>query len=109
MSGSRTEIPHLLYSQVGVQMGFIPEVIVRGAFLSQWIRENREAIAAIVSAIDTRLAQADQRRPLALSNRGRLQLSNRHRLRFSNRMRWPRTLDRDRQAEWVAGDVLATP
>lgn len=33
--------PHLLFSQVGEKIGFIPEAVVRGAFLSIWIQENR--------------------------------------------------------------------
>jgi predicted ATPase len=32
--------PHLLFNQVGVDIGFIPEAIVRGAFLAIWIRQN---------------------------------------------------------------------
>lgn len=32
--------PHLLYNQVGTKIGFIPEAIVRGAFLSLWVRSN---------------------------------------------------------------------
>lgn len=34
--------PHLLFNQVGIDIGFVPEVIVRGAFLSLWIRNNNE-------------------------------------------------------------------
>lgn len=48
--------PHLLFNQVGIQLGFVPEVIVRGAFLSQWIRENREAVTPIAEAIRSHLA-----------------------------------------------------
>jgi len=34
--------PHLLYSQLGIKIGFVPEDIVRGAFLSLWVRANTE-------------------------------------------------------------------
>ncbi|KIX58557.1 AAA family ATPase [Burkholderia pseudomallei] len=34
--------PHLLFNQVGIAIGFVPEVIVRGAFLSLWVRANRD-------------------------------------------------------------------
>jgi hypothetical protein len=33
--------PHLLFNQVGIDIGFVPEAIVRGAFLSIWVRENQ--------------------------------------------------------------------
>jgi AAA15 family ATPase/GTPase len=32
--------PHLLFSQIGIDLGFIPEAIVKGAFFSMWIQEN---------------------------------------------------------------------
>lgn len=34
--------PHLLYSQLGIKIGFVPEAIVRGAFLALWVRNNPE-------------------------------------------------------------------
>lgn len=34
--------PHLLFNQVGIKIGFVPEAIVRGAFLSLWVRSNNE-------------------------------------------------------------------
>lgn len=34
--------PHLLFNQVGMAIGFVAEDIVRGAFLSLWIRNNEE-------------------------------------------------------------------
>lgn len=42
---------HLLFNQVGIDLGFIPEVIVTGAFLAQWIRDNAAAIEPIVAAV----------------------------------------------------------
>lgn len=32
--------PHLLFNQVGIKIGFVPEAIVRGAFLALWVRSN---------------------------------------------------------------------
>lgn len=32
--------PHLLYVQLGLAIGFVPENIVRGAFFSLWVRNN---------------------------------------------------------------------
>lgn len=32
--------PHLLFNQLGIKIGFVPENIIRGAFLSLWVRTN---------------------------------------------------------------------
>jgi predicted ATPase len=34
--------PHLLFNQVGLKVGFVPEAIVRGAFLALWVRRNQD-------------------------------------------------------------------
>ena len=34
--------PHLLFNQVGIKLGFVPEAIVRGAFLALWVRSNTQ-------------------------------------------------------------------
>lgn len=34
--------PHLLFNQVGIKIGFVPETIIRGAFLALWTRANRD-------------------------------------------------------------------
>jgi predicted ATPase len=34
--------PHLLFNQLGIKIGFVPEDIVRGAFLALWVRTNEE-------------------------------------------------------------------
>jgi len=46
---------HLLFSQVGARIGFIPEATVRGAFLSIWLHENPEEAKRIASAIEAAL------------------------------------------------------
>ena len=46
--------PHLLFNQLGIKIGFVPEVIVRGAFLALWVRNNSlfcDALAAKVKAL----------------------------------------------------------
>lgn len=32
--------PHLLFNQLGIKIGFVPEAIIRGAFLALWVRSN---------------------------------------------------------------------
>jgi AAA15 family ATPase/GTPase len=32
--------PHLIFNQIGIKIGFVSEVIIRGAFLSLWMRNN---------------------------------------------------------------------
>jgi hypothetical protein len=32
--------PHVLFNQVGMKLGFVPEAIVQGAFLALWVRSN---------------------------------------------------------------------
>lgn len=34
--------PHLIFTQLGISIGWVPENIVRGAFLSLWIRRNKD-------------------------------------------------------------------
>jgi energy-coupling factor transporter ATP-binding protein EcfA2 len=39
--------PHLLFNQVGIKVGFVPETIVRGAFLALWVRTNPQFCAEL--------------------------------------------------------------
>jgi hypothetical protein len=32
--------PHLIFSQIGIKIGFVSEIIIRGAFLSLWMQHN---------------------------------------------------------------------
>ncbi|MDH0740351.1 MULTISPECIES: ATP-dependent nuclease [Achromobacter] len=34
--------PHVLFNQIGIAIGFVPEAIIRGAFLALWVRANSE-------------------------------------------------------------------
>lgn len=43
--------PHLLFAQVGMSLGFVPEEIVRGAFLAVWIQENEKLARDIYAPI----------------------------------------------------------
>ena len=40
--------PHLLFNQIGLKLGFLPEAIVRGAFLTVWFQENPDDVNRIV-------------------------------------------------------------
>jgi predicted ATPase len=50
---------HLLFAQVGEKLGFLPEAIVRGAFLAVWIQEHPVEVDAIVSPILAALKKQD--------------------------------------------------
>lgn len=43
--------PHLLFSQLGIKLGFVPETTVRGAFLTSWIQENPNDVIKLVEPI----------------------------------------------------------
>lgn len=43
--------PHVLFSQVGINIGFVSEEIVRGAFLSLWIQNNEEYCNSLANAV----------------------------------------------------------
>lgn len=42
---------HNLFSRVGIEIGFVPEAIVRGAFLSVWISQNQKEVDELVAPI----------------------------------------------------------
>ncbi len=50
--------PHLLFSQVGIQMGFVAEATVKGAFLSVWITENPTEVHKIMEPVGLSLELA---------------------------------------------------
>lgn len=43
--------PHILFSSLGEKLGFIPDVIVRGAFIEIWIQENPDEVHRIIDPI----------------------------------------------------------
>ncbi|WP_208451884.1 ATP-dependent nuclease [Burkholderia gladioli] len=49
--------PHLLFNQVGIDIGFVPEVIVRGAFLSLWARANMDFCDQLTNLVKAKLAR----------------------------------------------------
>lgn len=49
--------PHLLFVQVGERLGFVPEAIVRGAFLTIWLQENKAASDVIAAPISAAMDQ----------------------------------------------------
>lgn len=44
--------PHLIYSQIGLKLGFIATEIIRGAFLSIWVQENPNEVEVIILPIE---------------------------------------------------------
>lgn len=50
--------PHLLFSQVGLNLGFIPEAIVMSAFVSLWIRGHADDLEPIVNRIKEEISIA---------------------------------------------------
>ena len=44
---------HLLFTQVGARIGFVPEATVRGAFLSVWLQENPQQAKRIADGIES--------------------------------------------------------
>lgn len=49
--------PHLLFNQVGIAIGFVSEIIVRGAFLSLWIRNNETFCDILVETVRRKLKE----------------------------------------------------
>jgi energy-coupling factor transporter ATP-binding protein EcfA2 len=47
--------PHLLFSQVGIGLGLLPEAIVVGAFFSTWISENRAEAEGLANLVKNAL------------------------------------------------------
>lgn len=43
--------PHLIFNQIGIQIGFVAESIIRGAFLALWIRSNSDLCDNLANAI----------------------------------------------------------
>ncbi|HNC51409.1 MAG TPA: AAA family ATPase [Accumulibacter sp.] len=43
--------PHVIFSQVGIEIGFVAEAIVRGAFLALWIRANTDFCDVFSNAV----------------------------------------------------------
>lgn len=48
-SGNRD--PHLLFSQIGMEIGFVSEIIVRGAFVAVWMRRNLAIVDSLVEPL----------------------------------------------------------
>jgi hypothetical protein len=50
--------PHLLFNQVGIQLGFVSEEIVKGAFVSMWIRGRLEDFKPLIARIRVEVGAA---------------------------------------------------
>jgi predicted ATPase len=53
--GNTNRDPHLLFSQIGIKLGFAPEATIAGAFFSIWISEHEAEVNAIALAISQAL------------------------------------------------------
>lgn len=42
---------HVIFNQIGIKLGFVPEEIVKGAFVNLWIRERQTDFEALVERI----------------------------------------------------------
>ena len=49
--------PHLIFNQLGIRIGYIPENIVCSAFLVLWVRQNEEFCQILVSHIRNLIAK----------------------------------------------------
>ena len=49
--------PHLIYSQIGLKLGFISAEIIRGAFLSVWVQENPDEVEKIINPIENLIVE----------------------------------------------------
>ena len=43
--------PHLIFNQIGIKLGFIPEEIVKGAFVNLWIRDHQTELEQFCNRI----------------------------------------------------------
>lgn len=53
--------PHLLFIQLGMKIGFVPETIVRGAFFALWVRNNPEFCESLANTVKGLLRTAHER------------------------------------------------
>lgn len=54
--------PHLLFVQLGIKIGFVPENIVRGAFFALWVRNNKEFCDSLAQRVIDLLDQAHKKK-----------------------------------------------
>lgn len=47
--------PHAIFSQIGINIGFVAETIIRGAFMALWIRDNEEFCGSFSDAVRSRI------------------------------------------------------
>jgi hypothetical protein len=48
---------HLLFNQLGIKIGFVPEDIVRGAFLALWVRTNESFCDKLETIVRSRIGE----------------------------------------------------
>lgn len=51
--------PHLIFQQIGVKIGLTPEIIIRGAFLSLWVRANPSFCQHLTKQVQSQISDDD--------------------------------------------------
>ena len=51
--------PHLLFNQIGIKIGFVSEIIVRGAFIHLWMRSNPEEVKVLTEPLRKALKESE--------------------------------------------------
>lgn len=44
--------PHVIFNQIGIKLGFIPEDIVKGAFVNLWLRDRERDFSSLIARIE---------------------------------------------------------
>jgi len=50
-TSSTNRDPHVIFNQIGIKLGFVPEEIVKGAFVNLWIRDHEQAFTSFCGRI----------------------------------------------------------
>lgn len=54
---STNRAPHVIFNQVGIKLGFIPEEVVKGAFVNLWLREQTvDVLSPLVNRVREEIA-----------------------------------------------------
>lgn len=48
--------PHLIFNQIGIKLGFIPEEVVKGAFVNLWIRDREADFESFCNCIKNEIS-----------------------------------------------------
>lgn len=48
--------PHVIFNQIGIKLGFVPEDIVKGAFVNLWLRDREADFNPLITQIRKEIA-----------------------------------------------------